>query len=286
MMQKELHQTYSFSMVNLLQLIPAWDFHEFTTIMTRSGTDRVELVPSLLLGEDWDICEDLELMTPLKNLQSSHQVTSIQSLTYGLDLRLTDPIVDHASWQRRFHGLVRLGRALDCGLFVLGSPGQKKLDSALGNASKHRDRFAENCLEMAKLLGPDGVLCLEHNTCQQGAEYCNNLAAIDAVVAQLERAGIVNVGVNFDTKCLLQEFGVNLELSRILSDAPLASRIRTIQVSLDFLSRSCPHAKEDAGLLARFAEERGIPISLEEFGLRPDQLTPFVTAWQAVVASA
>ncbi len=286
MPEQDIHYPYSFSMVNTIQLMAGWDFEEFSRIMSRTGTNRIELIPSMLFGKSWETCEDLTLLMPLKELKNSYQVTAIQSLTFGLDLHLTDLIRNHCSWQERFLRLAKLGRMLSCPLFILGSPGQKKLDPDLGDARKHSDRFAENCLAMANLLQPDGVLCLEHNTSQQGAEYCNTLAAVDAVVAQLEESGIVNTGINLDTKCLLQEFGEYLDLSTILSHAPLASRIRSIQVSLDFLSRPCAHAHEDACLLAQFAKERGIPISLEEFGLRPEQLTTFVTAWQAVLRSA
>jgi hypothetical protein len=283
MIQEQAEHPYSFSMVNLIHLLDGWDFAGFGGIMRTARTRRVELIPSMLLGPHWDVCEDLALLAPLRELESLYTVTSIQSLTFGLDLRLTDPITEHPAWQQRFQSLAQLGRRLGCSLFVLGSPGQKKRDPELEDASKHEEKFVENCAGMAALLGPDGVLCLEHNTRQQGAEYGNSLAAMEAIVARLQAAGIDNVGINLDTKCLLQEFGVDLPLATLLSSATLASRIRSIQVSLDFLSRSCAHAQEDARLLARFAAERGIPISLEEFGLLPEQLTPFVIAWHAVL---
>lgn len=277
---------YSFSMINLIQLFDGWNLDKFESVLGIAQTRRIELVPSMILGSDWDLRDDASTWSSLQVLKSRFEVTSIQSLTFGLNLQLTDDIGCHPSWQRRFRMLNQLGTMLSCHLYVLGSPGQKKLVADHGDSDAHQSRFADNCRVMAALLAPRGVLCLEHNTLQQGAEYVNTLAAIHAVVAGLEASGCLNVGINLDTKCLLQEFGENLHINELLADKSLASRIRTIQVSLDFLNRGCRHAERDIHHLAEFAAAHQIPISLEEFGLRQDQLQTFVNRWRKASANA
>ena len=283
MAHPEIASHYSFSMINLFNLMEVWDFEAFQVLMDRAQTSQVELVPSLLLGPDWDVREEPGSWHSLQQLVNRFEVTSIQSLTYGLSLNLTDDFASNPSWQRRFQMLSKLGDSLSCHLFVLGSPGQKKLVPAHGDPSAHQARFRDNCRAMAEWLAPRGILCLEHNTAAQGAEYVNSLTAIQAVVADLEACGCANVGINLDTKCLLQEFGDDLPIDALLADPLLTSRIRSIQVSFDFLNRSCGHAEQDVRQLAQFAAAQQIPISLEEFGLHPEQLDPFVSRWRALI---
>jgi len=274
---------YSFSMINLVNLIEASNFSEFAVIMARAGTKAVELVPSMLLGPDWDDCDEITSLENLRALAASYQVSSIQSLTYGLNLSLTDDIMTSPYWQHRFKMLKRLGGFLSCRLFILGSPGQKKLRTDLGDECSHIRLFAQNCKMMARILGPEGFLCLEHNTLQQGAQYANTLAAVLDVVVSLNALGCTNVGINLDTKCLLQEFGKNMRIGSVLSVPGLAARIKSIQVSLDFLSRDCIHCEEDIRMLAGFASENQIPLSLEEFGLQEEQLTDYIALWHAAM---
>jgi hypothetical protein len=275
---------YGFSMINFVRLVDQWNFTAVERIMKIVGTQRLELVPSMLLGVDWDL-QDFEDSQVFQEFARIYEVPSIQSLTFGLDLRLTDDFSACPAWQHRFRMLKRLGETLSCQLFILGSPGQKKLDPAVGDQRIHQQRFQDNCSRMAETLGPQGLLCLEHNTKEQGAEYCNNLASNLEIVTNLESMGCLNVGINLDTKCLLQEFSEAVQLHKLLSSPDLASRIKNIQVSLDFLSRSCSHAEEDIVYLLHLAQDNRIPISLEEFGLIPDQLDDFVSRWRSVSVS-
>jgi hypothetical protein len=276
---------YSFSMINFVRQIDQWNFTAVAKILQPIGTQRLELVPSMLLGLEWDSINDLENSDVLKIFTSLYQVTSIQSLTYGLDLILTDDIGANQAWQRRFKMLKLLGQTLSCHLFILGSPKQKKLDPGLGDLNAHQHQFQKNCMKMAELLFPQGVLCLEHNPYQQGAEYCNTLASTLEVVVELQSNGCKNIGINLDTKCLLCEFGEDVHLASLLSDLDLASQIKAIQVSLDFLDRDFSHAVEDLQALLAFARVHHIPISLEEYGLSPDQLGYFIRRWQEMCLS-
>jgi sugar phosphate isomerase/epimerase len=272
---------YSFSMINLVNLVDASNFGEFAVIMARAGTKAVELVPSMLLGPDWDDCDEIKSLENLHALAASYQVSSIQSLTYGLNLSLTDDIMANPYWQHRFEMLKCLGGFLSCRLFILGSPGQKKLRTDLGDERTHIRLFTHNCKVMAGILGPEGFLCLEHNTLQQGAQYANTLAGVLDVVVNLNALGCANVGINLDTKCLLLEFGSHMHIGSLLSEPKLATRIKSIQVSLDFLSRDCAHCEDDIRVLVSFARENQIPLSLEEFGLREDQLSDYIDLWHA-----
>jgi len=272
---------YGFSMINFVNLIDGFVFSDFSVIMARAGTKAVELVPSMLLGPAWDECDEFMSLENLHALAASYKVSSIQSLTYGLNLLLTDDIMANPHWQHRFRMLKCLGDFFSCRLFILGSPGQKKLRTDLGDERTHIRLFTHNCKVMAGILGPEGFLCLEHNTLQQGAQYANTLAGVLDVVVNLNALGCANVGINLDTKCLLLEFGSHMHISSVLSDPKLAIRIKSIQVSLDFLSRDCAHCEDDIRVLVSFARDNQIPLSLEEFGLREDQLTDYIDLWHA-----
>jgi hypothetical protein len=45
---------YSFSMVNLINLMPEWSWQRFDEIMNQAQTKNVELVPGMVLGAEWD----------------------------------------------------------------------------------------------------------------------------------------------------------------------------------------------------------------------------------------
>jgi hypothetical protein len=273
---------YSFSMINLVKLMPEWSWDAFDQVMVQAGTNRVELVPSMLLGIDWDQQIEEEngpAQQALVRLLQRYKVGSIQSLTYGLQINLADQLVNHPELLRRLKALRVLARTTGCSVLILGSPGQKKqLDPAMGSAD-HKQRFITNCSWMARTLGPGVNLSLEHNTIAQGAEYCNTLAEIIDVVKTLRAQGIANAGVNLDTKCLVQEFGNDVHVGELLANHDLAGSITSIQVSFDFLTRGAPHRTEDHRKLLDFAHARGLPMSLEEFGLDENQLLPFAEAW-------
>ena len=273
---------YSFSMINLVKLMPEWSWDAFDQVMDQAGTNRVELVPSMLLGIDWDQQIEEEngpAQQALVRLLQRYKVGSIQSLTYGLQINLADQLVNHPELLRRLKALRVLARTTGCSVLILGSPGQKKqLDPAMGSAD-HKQRFITNCSWMARTLGPGVNLSLEHNTIAQGAEYCNTLAEIIDVVKTLRAQGIANAGVNLDTKCLVQEFGNDVHVGELLANHDLAGSITSIQVSFDFLTRGAPHRTEDHRKLLDFAHARGLPMSLEEFGLDENQLLPFAEAW-------
>ena len=272
---------YSFSMINLVKLMPEWSWDSFDQVMGQAGTNRVELVPSMLLGIDWDQQieeEDGPVQQALVRLLQRYKVGSIQSLTYGLQINLADQLVNHPELLRRLKALRVLARTTGCSVLILGSPGQKKhLDPAMGSVD-HKQRFIDNCSWMARTLGPEVTLSLEHNTIVQGAEYCNTLAEIIDVVKTLGEQGIANAGINLDTKCLIQEFGDDVHVGELLANHGLAGLITSIQLSFDFLTRGAPHRTEDHRKLLDFAHARGLPLSLEEFGLLNSQLTSYVKA--------
>lgn len=275
---------YSFSMINLVKLLPEWSWDGFDQVMDQAGTNRVELVPSMLMGMDWDQQTEEEngpVQQALVRLMQRYKVGSIQSLTYGLQINLADQLVNHPELLRRLKALRVLARTTGCSVLILGSPGQKKhLDPAMGSVD-HRQRFIANCSWMASTIGPELILSLEHNTREQGAEYCNTLADIADVVNTLRSNGRANIGINLDTKCLLQEFGDNVNVSEMLSRAELADLITSIQVCFDFLIRDKSHSAENHRALLAFAVARGLPLSLEEFGLVENKLLHFIEAWSA-----
>lgn len=277
---------YSFSMINLVKLMPEWSWDAFDEVMAQAGSNRVELVPSMMLGMDWDQQiedENGSVQQALVSLMQRYKVGSIQSLTYGLQINLADQLINHPALLRRLKALEMLARTTGCSVLILGSPGQKKqLDPAMGSVD-HKQRFIANCSWMSRAIGPKVNLSLEHNTIDQGAEYCNTLAEIVDVVKTLRMEGVANVGVNLDTKCLIYEFGDNVNVGEQLAQHDLAGLITSIQVSFDFLTRNAPHRAEDHWKLLDFAHARHIPLSLEEFGLDENQLLPFVEAWNAQV---
>jgi hypothetical protein len=277
---------YSFSMINLVKLMPEWSWDGFDQVMAQAGTNRVELVPSMLLGMDWDQHIEEEngpVQQALVRLMQRYKVGSIQSLTYGLQINLADQLVNHPELLRRLKALRVLARTTGCSVLILGSPGQKKqLDPAMSSAD-HMQRFTANCTWMARTLGPEVILSLEHNTIDQGAEYCNALAQIIDVVKTLRLEGIANVGINLDSKCLIQEFGDNVRVGELLANHDLAGLITSIQISFDFFTRHATHRTEDHRKILDFANDRGLPLSLEEFGLDENQLLPFAVAWNCQV---
>jgi sugar phosphate isomerase/epimerase len=273
---------YSFSMINLVKLMPEWSWDGFDQVMAQAGTNRVELVPSMLLGMDWDQQIEEEngpVQQALVRLMQRYKVGSIQSLTYGLQINLADQLINHPELHRRLKALRLLAKTTGCSVLILGSPGQKKqLDPAM-NSVDHKQRFIDNCSWMARTLGPEAKLSLEHNTIDQGAEYCNTLAEIIDVVKTLRLEGIANVGINLDTKCLIQEFGDDVHVGELIAKHHLAGLITSIQISFDFLTRNAPHRAEDHRQLLDLAHARGLPLSLEEFGLLKAHVVSFVVAW-------
>ena len=273
-------------MINLVKLMPEWSWDGFDQVMDQAGTNRVELVPSMLLGMDWDQQIEEEngpVQQALVRLMQRYKVGSIQSLTYGLQINLADQLVNHPELLRRLKALRVLARTTGCSVLILGSPGQKKqLNPAMGSVD-HKQRFIANCSWMARTLGPEVKLSLEHNTIVQGADYCNTLAEIIDVVKTLREQGIANAGINLDTKCLIQEFGDNVHVGELLANYGLAEMITSIQVSFDFLTRDVPHRSKDHRQLLDFARARALPLSLEEFGLLENQVIPFVEIWNSQI---
>lgn len=275
---------YSFSMMNLVKLFAEWSWDRFEQVMSEVGTMRVEMVPSICLGMDWD--QEIEDQTTtvyknVKHLTKYYTVRSIQSLTYGLDIQLADQLINHPGLLRRLLALKMLGSYTECSVFILGSPAQKKLvDTSISN-NEHKQRFMANCSWMANILGPDFILSLEHNTSEQGAEYCNTFADILDVVTKLRRTGVPNVGINLDTKCLIQEFGEGVRVGQLLLEPSVSDLVTSVQVSLDFLIRNTPYCADDHRQLRYFADSRNLPLSLEEFGLLPSQLHTFLDAWSS-----
>mgnify|MGYP006278487291 CR=1 FL=1 len=276
--------SYSFSMINLVKLLPDWSWPGFDQVMAQTGTNRVELVPSMVLGVDWDLqigAQSGPVQNALERLLKQYEVASIQSLTYGLQINLADPLTNHPELLTRLQALAVLGKTIGCSVFILGSPGQKKLLNRSMSHEEHKQRFIDNCRWMANTLGPKLVLSLEHNTITQGAEYCNTLEDIIDVVTTLKRYGVANVGLNLDTKCLIQEYGGDMQIANILRMHGLLEVITSIQVSYDFLARDVPHSASDQRQLRAFALARNLPISLEEFGLLGNQVVSFVDIWRS-----
>lgn len=273
---------YSFSMINLVRLMPDWCWHRFDQVMATASTARVELVPSMVLGVDWDHQIDTHGGTvrhALDHLLERYAVGSIQSLTYGLKINLADDLINNTEMLRRLDALQILGNRTKCSVLILGSPGQKKKLDYVINHSEYKQRFTSNCSWIARMVGPNLTLSLEHNTREQGAEYCNTFADIVDVVKTIRSNGIANIGINLDTKCLIHEFGEHVNVGELLANADLTELITSIQVSYDFLTRDSPNRKEDQQQLLAFARTRAVPLSLEEFGLLENQIQPFVEAW-------
>jgi hypothetical protein len=276
---------YSFSMVNLVKLMQKWDWDQFDKIMELAGTSHVELVPGMLLGSGWDRQPDqaFACTTALQRLKDTYKVSSIQSLTYGLNVNLFGDLSSDHEVLQRFRSLACLGRLLNCKTFVLGSPGQKKLISLNVDPGRSKEQFVKNCALMSSVLGHDSILSLEHNTIAQGAETCNTLRDMVDVISELKHLGIRNVCLNLDTKCLLDEFGIDVNISQLINRYELRTNVSSIQVSFDFLSRLGCQARSDEAALLELARDLCCPLSLEEFGLLDDQLGEFIGSWQAVL---
>jgi hypothetical protein len=282
MSQSQDVASYSFSMMNLVKLLAEWSWDGFDQLMSEVGTMRVEVVPSFCFGMDWDQKIEDQSTSVYKNLEylrKHYTVGSIQSLTYGLDIQLADQLINHPGLLRRLQALKMLGTYTKCSVFILGSPAQKKLlDPSISN-NEHKQHFMANCSWMASILGPDLILSLEHNTREQGAEYCNTFADIVDIVSTLRCNGVHNVGINLDTKCLIQEFGEYVRVGELLLEPSVSDLVTSVQVSLDFLIRNTPYCADDHKQLRAFACVRDLPLSLEEFGLLPSQLHTFLEAW-------
>ena len=241
----------------------------------------------MLFGLDWDHKVSLSVVSDpeqLPRLLSHYQIPSIQSLTYGLDINLADSLEGNSDVQRRFAALAELGRKTECKVFVLGSPGQKKFQAALHDQQTHFDRFADNCKYLASLLAPTGLLSLEHNTHVQGAEFCNTLGDIVAIVGKLRESGLSNIGINLDTKCLMHEFGKSFSMAQLFSQYSLEEVVISIQMSLDFLAAPDEAMSEGLSFLIDFTTQQSVPISLEEFGIQHDQLDEFINRWRMATA--
>lgn len=273
-------------MINFATLLPEWSWEGCIALMERTKTTRLECVPSMLFGLDWDhrVSERVSDSDQLSRLLSIYQIPSIQSLTYGLDINLAEPLEGNPDVQRRFSGLAELGRQTGCNVFVLGSPGQKKLRQGLDDKETHRILFQQNCDYLASLLAPTSYLSLEHNTHVQGAEFCNTLGQIADVVVALRESGRPNIGINLDTKCLIHEFGESIPMAKLFSRYKLHELVTSIQVSLDFLNSSATIMTDNLSFLADLALEKSVPISLEEFGIQNDQLDQFIHQWQLASA--
>jgi hypothetical protein len=237
----------------------------------------------MVLGPEWDqyITHPSAASDALALIMNHYSVTSIQSLTYSLNLNLADVLSTNQDANRRFQSLAYLGELLKCRVFVLGSPGQKKLNALHKDPDAAKKQFIENCAWMASVLAPNGILSLEHNTNAQGAQFCNTLRDIVDVIFALRRQGVPNVGLNLDTKCLIHEFGNNVILDEIVSSYALESFVVSIQVSLDFLARYGTPARSDEKRLLRLAKDQCCPVSLEEFGLLDEQLSYYIHRWRA-----
>ena len=273
---------HSFSMINLVKLMPSWDWDVFDQILAQTGLSSVELVPSLLLGPNWDKFPDLVTSDScylLEKLTQRYKVGSIQSLTYGLDINLADDLRSHHGLARRLEGLVDIGHRTNCFLFILGSPGQKKQIFNHINQYNYKSNFIDNCAYILSTIGSEFTLSLEHNTSFQGAEFCNTLGEISEVVQTLRERGFSNIGLNLDTKCLIDEMGPDFNLEQLLADESLKSLISSIQVGLDFLTRDCSHCKKDKDILFSFSRKHRVHLSFEEFGLSESQLLCFTNIW-------
>ena len=274
---------YSFSMINFVKIMPAWDWDYFNEIMSMTQTKCVELVPSMLLGSEWDdICfeKSNKYTSILDKFLSYYKVKSIQSLTYGLDINLAVNIAESAELKKRIKALGYLSKITGCSNFILGSPAQKKRDRGLSTSYDYSTNFLQNCRWIAEQLGDGIMLSLEHNTVIQGAEYCNTLADISEIVKVLRSKGVCNVGVNLDTKCLIDEFGPDLVISSLISSLGIEEIITSVQVDYEFLRRNLPSKVRDLHTLKRISSQHGNMIGLEEFGLGTDKISGFIEAWQ------
>ena len=80
-------------------------------------TKCVELVPSMLLGSEWDdICfeKSNKYTSILDKFLSYYKVKSIQSLTYGLDINLAVNIAESAELKKRIKALGYLSKITGC----------------------------------------------------------------------------------------------------------------------------------------------------------------------------
>ena len=133
---------------------------------------------------------------------------------------------------------------------------------------------------MTELIGEKIVLSLEHNTSTQGAEFANTLFDITEIVRNLKGQGIKNIGINLDTKCLTQEYGESVNLTAIIEELNIYHLITSIQISSDYLQRTAITKTQDFKTLMQIAYDNGIDVSLEEFGIKNEQIRDFIVSWK------
>ena len=270
---------YSISMVSILSFMEQWSPDRFSAYMKTTKTNSIELIPSLVLGPSWQRFAELnskEYKDMLIFLNAEFNVSAIQSLLFGLDIQLGKTQLSSLPLQSRFQALSMLGRQLGCFRFILGAPSSRRLGSQQSHA-KAQSTFIDNCSLMASQLDLDQILCLEHNTLDQGAEFMNTLESVHYAVQELRRDGINNIGINLDTKCIANQFGDECHLHTILDDE-LIDNVYSIQISYDFVERGdSPAGLENIKTLSRIACEKSIVLALEEYGLRLAESAHFVS---------
>lgn len=266
--------TYSFSMINFLEKMKFWDSHLFDELMSETGSDSIELVPSMVIGREFN----MKTMLPeLLAISRKYRVSSIQSLMYGLDISLASDISKNSEIIARIDTIKSLSSIFGCSVFVLGSPAQRKLTEAR-DINLNLENFRRNCIFLADSFSSHGTLSIEHNTPQQGAEFCNTLGGVYEMVSFMKSSGCLNVGINLDTKCLIQEFGSDVQIDEVVG--AISESISSIQVSYDFLNRDDAIVSRNCQRIVDISLHNECPISLEEFGLKEGDIYKFAKRWR------
>jgi hypothetical protein len=190
----------------------------------------LELVPSLLWGQNWDFeVQDLETI--------NCNVTAIQSLTFGVPLVLSVLPPKGSSlegaWKRRLTKLSQLSEHFKDATFILGSPSQRRLSGL--KPKEAQGVFERYILDLLEFLPGSNTISLENCNQFQGSEFGIGLeGAINTIHALNEE----RVGLNFDFESWVAELDADEspnfeELEKTMADV----KVTNIQFGRSALTR-------------------------------------------------
>ncbi len=218
----------------------------------------LELVPSLLWGQDWEFeVQDLETI--------NCSVTAIQSLTFGVPLVLSvfPPKGSglESAWNARLTKLSQLSEHFKEATFILGSPSQRKLSGL--NPIEAQSVLQRYILELLNFLPGSNTISLENCNQFQGSEFAIGLAGAIKTIRDLNEE---RVGLNFDFESWVGELDASQppnfeELERTMADV----KVTNIQFGRSALTR------ESFTFLHQLAMKNHCAMSIEDSRLGSEE---------------
>jgi len=183
---------------DLTKQIQVEDLDNYLTLTT--SISSIELVPSLLWGDQWDFHEaDLSAVTV--------QVSAIQSLLYKLPILLSDvprDVTYSELWRERLSKFSLLSTRFPGSVFVLGSPHQRKFrdeEQSEADAIFNQTTYIREILDS---LGTNSSLAYENCNSSQGAEFS---LGVNGAIQVIKSVYQQRLGLNFDFEAWVIEVG-------------------------------------------------------------------------------